>query len=253
MRGGAIEIELMTNIKNYVHISSVDVFDDKVFTRDKAIVWKDHMLSSAEKVLNALFAKIDHTSEMTYFVSKSLVDEVSVDAIIGMRKIVKSNTHEVDDPNAFKIAAYLGYWWLRHKPVSIIYSKASSLEEVQILGEHCVREDEQELYELERQKTIWRLKHINELIAVEMVTSYIFDFDNVLCDEKDCKRLKKKSANADFPSFDQMMLTIMQKLTYYFAYRAIAPKVIEHILEGYTFHPAWGLTGSYWNSISENV
>lgn len=41
---------------------------------------------------------------------------------------------------------------------------------------------------------------------------------------------------------------MMQKLTYYFTYRAIAPKVIEHMLEGYAFHPAWGLTGPHWNT-----
>ena len=50
-----------------------------------------------------------------------------------------------------------------------------------------------------------------------------------------------------------MYLAIQRKLTYYFAYRALAPKMIEHILEAYTFHPAWGLTGPHWSGdLQEN-
>ena len=37
----------------------------------------------------------------------SLLEETVVDAVIGMRKIVNSDNNFVEEPNAFKIAAYL--------------------------------------------------------------------------------------------------------------------------------------------------
>ena len=61
----------------------------------------------------------------------------------------------------------------------------------------------------------------------------------------------KEKENFSFTDFEEMRETILKKLTYYFSYRAITPKVIEHILEAYTFHPAWGLTGAHWNKKEE--
>lgn len=80
-----------------------------------------------------------------------------------------------------------------------------------------------------------------------MAATYIFDFSNVLCNNGHCELIKQKeSNNFCFANFDEMRDIILSKLTYYFSYRALAPKTIEHFLEGYTFHPAWGLTGAQW-------
>lgn len=59
--------------------------------------------------------------------------------------------------------------------------------------------------------------------------------------------MKKKPAFG-FDDFNQQRQIMLQKMMYYFVYRAIAPKVIEHMLEGYAFHPAWCLTGAHWNT-----
>lgn len=100
----------------------------------------------------------------------------------------------------------------------------------------------------EQKKLAWQLKHINELVAVQLVSTYIFDFDNQVCTQRQCDKIKKKDgANFSLENFDQMMEVFLRKLTYYFSYRAIAPKMIEHMLEAYTFHPAWGLTGVQWS------
>ena len=99
----------------------------------------------------------------------------------------------------------------------------------------------------------WQLRHINEVIAVSIATTFIFDFQKQVCTGKDCARIRKHDVDCEgnslfgFSDFEQQRKIMIQKLTYYFAYRALAPKVIEHILEGYAFHPAWGLTGAHWN------
>jgi hypothetical protein len=228
---------------DHVFLKPVDVTDEELFTEEVAICWKTHMLDAYEDVFHGIKAKIDPVSSIKFFASKSLIEEVIVDAIIGLRKITDSKTHTVRFPNAFKIAAYLAYWWLRHKPVSIHYPNGYFLENVQIFP---TKDQDAGTIEKERQKTIWRLKHINELIAVQIVMSFIFRFDKVVCGSKECKRVKKADNNFVFDDFEVMKTVILQKLTYYFAYRPITPKVIEHILEGYTFHPAWGLTGNQW-------
>ena len=229
------------NKSDHVYISEVEVYDDIIFTHYKAWDWQDHMLRCFEMVINQLMSKVDPVSGLDYYVCKSLIEEIVVDAIIGLKKITSSISHNVTFPNEFKVAAYLGYWWLRHKPVTILCPE-KSLDDVQILGNYA----DENAKQLERQKLIWRLKHVNELVAVQLVATRIFNFNNVLCDESRCRKIKTQGSNFCFSNFDDMRVTILQKLTYYFAYRAIAPKIIEHILEGYTFHPAWGLTGKHW-------
>jgi len=223
----------------YVYPSIVELIDADVFTESKVWKWRDHMLNSYEIILSIMKTKIDASSSLKFFLSGTLVEEVIADAIIGMRKVVEG-VHSVKHPNAFKEVAYLAYWWLRHKPISIHYPNNLTLENVQIAdGDYEDKENEQ-------RKIVWRLKHINEVVAVQMVASYIFKLDKVLCEDHECKRIKKASANFCFDNFTEMKEALLLKLTYYFAYRPITPKVIEHILEGYTFHPAWDLTGKFW-------
>ncbi|MGN1101170.1 MAG: hypothetical protein ACI4RG_03195 [Huintestinicola sp.] len=196
--------------------------------------------------------KIDDSTRVRFFVCKSLIDEVIVDAIIGMRKITDSQYTQTENPNSFKIIAYLTYWWLRHKPASVHYKSDFCLEDIKLKPSEVLDAMSEEERELERQKVIWQLKHINELVAVEMSLSYIFDYDKVICGNNDCKKVKRKEKeNFCFESFDEMQDVIVKKLTYYFCYRTVAPKVIEHMLEGYTFHPAWGLTGSQWSGAKD--
>jgi len=221
-----------------VYPSVVEVTDN-VFTESVVRKWRERILDSYEIIFTMMKAKIDPVSPLKFFFSDTLVEEAIADAIIGMRKVVRG-AHPIEHPNTFKEAAYLAYWWLRHKPVSIHYPKNCPLESVQIVdGDYEDKDNEQ-------RKTAWQLKHINEVIAVHLVATYIFKFDKVLCEDRECKRIKKASANFCFNDFTEMKKALLQKLTYYFAYRPITPKVIEHILEGYTFHPAWDLTGKFW-------
>ena len=228
----------------FVFISKVHVFYDQVFTQARADKWANHILDSYELIYQEFESKLTGDSFLRFFLNESLLDEVIVDAIIGMRKITDSEFNSIEDPNSFKIISYLAYWWMRHKPVSLHFPEGKLLEDIDIIRLADESDDE---HEYNRQKFIWRLKHINEIVAVQMAATYIFDFSNVLCNNGHCELIKQKeSNNFCFANFDEMRDIILSKLTYYFSYRALAPKTIEHFLEGYTFHPAWGLTGAQW-------
>ncbi len=228
----------------FIYYGYVDVYDDEIFTEKRLLEWKKHLLDSYEDIFDLLREKIDYVSPVQFCISESLLEEVITDAVIGMRKIVDSKNNSVENPNTFKIASYLAYWWLRHKPVSLHYPTDFRLQDVQTVVD---REKSAEQNEEERQKLIWQLKHINELTAVQIVATYIFDFDKEVCSQQICNHVKDvEGDNFNFESFGEMRDILLEKLTYYFAYRAIAPKVIEHLLEAYTFHPAWGLTGKQW-------
>ena len=230
-------------IDNYVYLKCVDVIDEQ-FTEAIRDKWELYMLKAYKVVYRRILKKIDSISPIQFFFNKSLAREVFVDAVIGLKKITGSPVHSVSFPNPFKIAAYLAYWWLRHKPVSIHYPLNYSLEKV-ILSEKIGKNLDDKTKEHKRQELIWELKHINELVAVVIAMCYIFCFNEAVCGDKEC--MKVKNSNKDcfpFNNFKEMKTTILRKLTYYFSYRPIAPKVIEHILEAYAFHPAWRLTGT---------
>ena len=233
----------------FIYYDYLNIYDDQVFTEKRANDWKMHMLECYADVFEGLKNKLDYDSPVCFNLSLSLLDEVIVDAIIGMRKIVHSKNNCVDDPNTFKIAAYLSYWWLRHKPVYLHYPVGFRLEDVDVADMEGVPEDEQRK---KRQELCWKLKHINELVAVQIVMTMIFDFEKVVCDSYICNKVKaREKEKFNFVNFEDMRKEIFKKLIYYFSYRAITPKVIEHTLEAYTFHPAWGLTGKHWNEGDE--
>lgn len=97
-----------------------------------------------------------------------------------MKKITDSSFNSVENPNAFKVAAYLSYWWLRHKPVCVYYPAGFELDDVNVYTRDKMNEEK---LDEEQKKLAWQLKHINELVAVQLVSTYIFDFDNqvLLC------------------------------------------------------------------------
>ncbi len=229
---------------DFVYYGYVDIYDD-IFTEERLYEWKKHIVNSYKVVRDVLTQKIDPDSPIEFCVNYSLLKEVIVDAVIGMKKITDSSFNSVENPNAFKVAAYLSYWWLRHKPVCVYYPADFELDDVNVYTRDKMNEEK---LDEEQKKLAWQLKHINELVAVQLVSTYIFDFDNQVCTPRQCDKIKKKDgANFSFENFDQMMEVFLRKLTYYFSYRAIAPKMIEHMLEAYTFHPAWGLTGVQWS------
>lgn len=237
-------------MEEYVFLKLVDVYDDEIFTPDRVKEWKNHIVTCYKTTYNKLKSNIDNSSPISFFLDKNLLEEVFVDAIVDMRKITDTKLHDIEDPNAFKIAAYLSYWWVRHKPVSIHYPSGYNLNDI-VLTKTGLTHDE---YEKELQKLVWRLKHINEMVAVQIAFNYIFDLEKPLCNAKQCVKIKEmEKENFCFESFLDMQRVILKKLTYFFAYRTLDAKMIEHMLEGYTLHPAWGLTGPQWSQAKQGV
>lgn len=228
--------------------------EDEFFTKERIKDWRRLISECCRDVCVGLFNYLDVTSGISYFVNKALIDEAVFDAIIGLKKIINSTPNPVVKPNAFKISAYLSYWLLRHKPVSLLFNikKEDDGKKVFIDFKDLVIPKSSEI---DKKSLVWQLNHINEIIAVSFATSFIFDFEEVICDDNRCKYIianntskDKKECYFSFNSFNEQRKFMIEKLTYYFAYRAIAPKIIEHILEGYSFHPAWKLTGAHWKT-----
>lgn len=228
---------------NCMKVDYITITNADFFTEERLSSWRVFIAKCCWNICEEMMKKIDPMDGISYFVSKSLVNEVVGDAVIGMAKIIDKTPHPVERPNAFKIAAYLSYWFLRHKPISILYPPETDLDIIHV-ADGCLTDSKY---------LSWQLKHINEMVAVNMATTFIFNFENELCDKKQCDKIKANDiidgmSTFCFEDFNQQRRVMLQKLTYYFTYRAIAPKVIEHVLEGYAFHPAWGLTGSHWKT-----
>lgn len=232
--------------KNPVYFGFVDVADERVFTKQWMREWERNLRDAYSDVLDEFQSKMSKESPIQFFMNFSLLEETVVDAVIGMRKIVNSDNNSVEEPNAFKIAAYLTYWFLRHKPISTHFPENFRLEYVKVQNTQNLSEEDMKT---ECRRFAWQLKHINEYVAAQFAMTYIFDFDKEICGKSDCKRIHKMNGNKMvFDDFDDMKNAMFDKFIYYLSYRAVAPKVIEHILEAYTFHPAWELTGAHWNT-----
>lgn len=232
--------------KQPVYYDDLNVVDDEFFTLSRILDWKRDLLESYKAVLVELETKIDNDFPLDFFINHSLLDEVVVDAVIGLKKVSCVSNNSIEEPNEFKIVAYLTYWWLRHKPVSTHFPKGYRLENVILKDEEKMTDEEKVKA---RDKTTWQLKHINEFIAVEYATTSIFNFDRRVYSEKMFQKIKKANdGKMIFESIDDVKSQMLDKFLYHLSYRAIAPKVIEHILEAYTIPPAWELTGAHWKT-----
>lgn len=169
--------ETKTNI-NCMKVTYVKLTNDDFFTKKRIADWKIFIANCCLDVCEGLISKVDPICKISYFVSTSLIDEVVGDAVIGMSKIIDKTPHPIDRPNAFKIAAYLGYWFLRHKPISVLYPNTVDLNSIKVAK--GVNTDVKYLS--------WQLKHINESVAVNIVTTYIFDFEKEICNDAQCKK-----------------------------------------------------------------
>lgn len=232
--------------KKPVYFDFVNVSDKEVFTIEWIKKWERNLRNAYEDILNIIREKMALESPIQFFLNFSLLEEAVIDAIIGMRKITNSDNNSVENPNSFKIVAYLTYWWLRHKPVSTHFPKDYRLENVKIRKNENMSNEQ---IEEECRKLSWQLKHINEYVAAQFALTSIFDFNREICGDHEYQNFQLHDDNRFvFDSFSDMCDAMFDKFIYYLSYRAIAPKVIEHILEAYTIHPIWGLTGQHWNT-----
>ena len=214
-----------------VTATALPVLDDAFFTEARFKKWYNILLSFAGETINLLCDDIGNIDGIDFEINHVLLKEVVYDAMIGLKTIVVSDNNTIEQPNPFKIAAYLGYWFLRHKPIIFRVEKNIEIENIVLSPE---------IDENQRNYIISDIKHLNEVAVTHFLLRYIFKTDSKkpVCG-KLCYLNVKNTGNFCFDSFDDMFETIYDKLKYYLTYRAISPKTIEHFLEAYTLHPVF--------------
>lgn len=226
-----------------IYFDKLAVADD-IFTKEKMLSWEQDLMESYESILKMFLSKMDPESPVAFAMNPSLLDDAIVDAVLGLKKITQSTNNTVDEPNTFKIVAYVTYWFLRHKPIQIFLTSGAWVEDVTVANSKDYNE-----IELQEANNVlaWKIKHINEYVAVTFALSNVFNYDIKIFNDKDFNRIKTVQADRiPFDSFEEMTDALVDKLIYYLSYRAIAPKIIEHFLEGYTYYPNYGLTDEHW-------
>lgn len=228
---------------NCIVSQPLDVFNGDFFTEDRFKEWYNMLLNFAGESLNLIREEIGNVRGISYEINSVLLREVVYDAMIGLRTIVVSENNYVDAPNPFKIAAYLGYWFLRHKPIIFRVEKNFDIDKIEFLTDV----DEADRYDI-----IVDMKHMNEVTVARFLLRYIFKLEDSkpLCNNRKFKSIKSKGC-IYFDSFPDMLDTIYEKLKYHLTYRDISPKTIEHFLEAYTLHPYMPYTCDLWNTSGE--
>ncbi len=222
---------------------NLPVLDEGFFNEELFAKWYNDLYECSQSILNAFKKSLGNIEGFYYQLNPTMLREVVYDAIIGLRKIVLSENNEVSEPNPFKIASHLGYWFIRHKPVMFCqWETEFDLTRIKF-------KDEIQQNEELRLVTIWEIKHINEIIASAFMIRYIFliDSKNIICRNTELKKFKN-NGKFYFNDFSELSDAVIDKLRYHISYRCITPEVLEHFLEGYTLHPIWNLTANLWEA-----
>lgn len=131
--------------------------------------------------------------------------------------------HATDTPNAIKEMAYITYWIMRRKPISLI------------------SEDEVRAMALD---DIWKLRlfFINEELCVRWLAAVVFP------------KHHKQEIFSDLENVsEERWKCIKRYLLYAFVYRVESPKTIEAIALSLTQFPIWDLEPSIWAENSEYI
>ncbi len=150
--------------------------------------------------------------------NENLITQVLIDAIEDLKRI--HEFHPINNANAIKEAAYIGYWWQRRKPV-IIEGDITTL---------CVEGKSED--QVKKIKA-WLL-FINEVCISYYVRPKIFHLRQPI---QQCITPEKQ---ADWGKAREHFI-------YYLAYRAGSPRSIEAVLSGETLHPIWPTKQEFWN------
>lgn len=238
----SVKSERVKNMDNKsVTVKDLTVLEGSFFTEERFRQWYNMLLNFAAETINVLCDEIGNIEGISFEINQILLKEVVYDAMIGLKTIVASKNNTIEAPNPFKVAAYLGYWFLRHKP--IIFRATDSIDLENIVFPPEIDEDR-------RKHIISDIKHLNEVAVTHFLLRYIFKTEckNKPVCGKLCFLKVKNTANFYFDSFEDMFKTIYDKLKYHLTYRAISPKTIEHFLEAYTLHPYLPYTCDLWNT-----
>ena len=188
---------------------------NKKYTKEYIDELAEEIIENIKRV--AEVTKQELCSAITIDYDETLVSQILIDAIEDLKRI--QNFHPVKNVNAIKEAAYIGYWWVRRKPVMVI-GRISDI----VLD--SATEDE-----INKLKA--HLLFINEFCVAHYVMPKIFCLDQEInyCATEANKEAWSKARD---------------NLIYFLAYRADNPKSIEAVLSSYTLHPLWVQKQDFW-------
>ena len=175
--------------KKSVIIEDLPVLDNDFFTENRFKEWYNMLLCFAIETKNVLCDEIGNIDGLDFEINEVLLKEVIYDAMIGLKTIVVSENNKVKAPNPFKIAAYLGYWFLRHKP--LIFRVVRNFDVEKIVFPSNISADEQKYL-------IYKIKHLNEVAVTNFLLRYIFKIDcknRPTCGKLCYLKVKSKSKN----------------------------------------------------------
>ena len=174
-----------------IYFDKLAVADD-IFTKEKMLSWEQDLMESYESILKMFLSEMDPESPVAFAMNPSLLDDAIVDAVLGLKKITQSTNNTVDEPNTFKIVAYVTYWFLRHKPIQIFLTSGAWVEDVTVANSKDYNE-----IELQEANNVlaWKIKHINEYVAVTFALSNVFNYDIKIFNDKDFNRIKTVQAD----------------------------------------------------------
>jgi len=156
--------------------------------------------------------------ELDLKLNESLFDQAIIDAIEDMKRLI--NFHPTKTPNAIKEAAYIAYWWLQRKPLTL--SDSIIVSKLNISAENKLR-----------------LIFMNEYFLLAYIEMKVFDFS---------KDAKPVCNNPKIIKFETQWKQARRYILYFLVYRTKSPKSIEALLVTSTLHPIRALTDDFWQN-----
>ncbi len=188
---------------------------DKKYTKEYVDELAEEIIENIKRVAEVTEQEIG--SDITIDYDETIISQILIDAIEDLKRI--QDFHPVKNVNAIKEAAYIGFWWIRRKPVFV----NGRIGDIEV---DSATENENNIIKA-------HLLFINEFCVSRYVLPKIFCLDKEI---DHCASAANKSAWAK----------AKENLIYFLAYRADSPKSIEALLTSYTLHPLWDQKQDFW-------
>ena len=207
-------------IVKYQDINNI-IDDDKGYTKH----YIDEHACEIVEVINNIAENLQKNFSLGIKIcyNENLITQVLIDAIEDLKRI--HEFHPINNSNAIKEAAYIGYWWQRRKPVYV----DGDITKICVDG----------LTDEQVKKIKAKLLFINEVCVAHYVQPKIFALVNGPIQQ--CNSLKKRT---DWTKAREHFI-------YFLAYRAESPKSVEAVLANETLHPIWQTKQDFWNITDE--
>lgn len=209
-------------------ISKISVSDEE-FSAKEIENWEWRLLNTYRGILSEILDNKDPSSAIAFAINPSLLDDSIINAVIELKKITNSAGVKCE-PNPIRIVAHIMYWFLRLKPIQIFCAPDTWIEDAVVKDSSNYNKED---LEKANQDLVWRIKHINEYVALTFAFSNIFDYEKIALAEEDFKSfIGSQNRRSPFGSINETLDSIVNKLLYIVSYKSITPETLEYFLTG---------------------